>query len=70
MAKFDASSRARINGRLFGDPGVPSDSLMATAYNGLRSKFEVTAYPLLGAAREMHGVVTVFWEVTAEERDA
>src|SRR5207253_1299888 len=29
VARFDASSRARINGKLFGDPGVPSDSLTA-----------------------------------------
>lgn len=28
MARFAASSRARINGKLFGEPGVPSDSLM------------------------------------------
>src|SRR5438477_12854869 len=29
VARFGASSRARINGELFGDPGVPSDSLAA-----------------------------------------
>jgi hypothetical protein len=28
----------------------------------------VTAYPLLGAAREMHGVVSVFWEVASGKR--
>ena len=27
VARFDASSRARISGRLFGEPGVPSGSL-------------------------------------------
>jgi hypothetical protein len=46
------------------------ETLMATAYNGVRREYEVTAYPLLGAAREMHGVVTVFWEVASGERDA
>src|ERR1700688_526048 len=30
VARFDASSRASINGKLFGEPGVPSGSLTAT----------------------------------------
>ena len=34
---------------------------MATAYNGVRGTYEATAYPLLGATGEMHGVVAVFW---------
>jgi PAS domain-containing protein len=37
--------------------------LVATGYDGVRRKVEVTAYPLFGATDEMHGVVTVFWEV-------
>jgi hypothetical protein len=37
-------------------------TLMATAYNGVRRQYEATAYPLFGAADEMHGVVAVFWE--------
>ena len=41
------------------------ETLMATAYNGTRRLFEATAYPLIGAAGEMHGVVAVFWEVAA-----
>ena len=38
------------------------ETLMATAYNGMRRKYEATAYPLFGATGEMHGVVAVFWE--------
>jgi PAS domain-containing protein len=37
--------------------------LVATGYDGVRRKVEVTAYPLFGTTHEMHGVVTVFWEV-------
>ncbi len=35
---------------------------MATGYDGVRHRFEATAYPLFGAEGEMHGVVSVFWE--------
>jgi len=45
------------------------ETLMATGYNGVRRLFEATAYPLLGAAGEMHGVVAVFWERAPDERD-
>ena len=34
---------------------------MATTYDGVRREYEATAYPLLGATGEMHGVVAVFW---------
>ncbi len=44
-------------------------NVVATAYNGVRREYEATAYPLLGATGEMHGVVAVFWPVGAE-RDA
>src|SRR3954449_7377964 len=37
--------------------------LVATGYDGIRRKVEVTAYPLFGTTNDMHGVVTVFWEV-------
>jgi PAS domain-containing protein len=37
-------------------------ALMATGYDGVERIVEVTAYPLFGAADEMHGVVTVFWQ--------
>jgi hypothetical protein len=36
-------------------------TVMATAYDGVRREYEATAYPLLGATGEMHGVVAVFW---------
>jgi len=36
-------------------------SVMATSYDGVRRGYEATAYPLLGATGEMHGVVAVFW---------
>jgi hypothetical protein len=35
----------------------------ATAFDGARRHVEATAYPLFGATDEMHGVLTVFWEV-------
>jgi PAS domain-containing protein len=44
-------------------------TLMATTYNGVRRQLEATAYPLFGAAGEMHGVVAVFWEGAPRERD-
>ena len=43
-------------------------TVMATAYNGVRRAFEATAYPLLGATDVMHGVVAVFWEGAPGER--
>jgi hypothetical protein len=41
-------------------------TVMATAYNGVRRTYEATAYPLLGATGEMHGVVAVFWAGESE----
>ena len=43
-------------------------TVMATAYNGVRRAFEATAYPLLGATGVMYGVVAVFWEGAPGER--
>ncbi len=37
--------------------------VMATGYDGVRRHVEATAYPLLGATDDLHGVLTVFWEV-------
>jgi hypothetical protein len=42
---------------------------MATAYDGVRRAYEVTAYPLYAASGDMHGVISVFWEGDAAERD-
>lgn len=41
--------------------------LLATGYDGTRRLLEATAYPLLGANEEMHGVVSVFWPGAAPE---
>ncbi|MBV8236276.1 MAG: hypothetical protein JO085_03430 [Acidimicrobiia bacterium] len=38
--------------------------LLATGYDGVRRKVQVTAYPLFGTTEDMHGVVTVFWETS------
>jgi hypothetical protein len=42
-------------------------TVVATSYDGARRTYEATAYPLVGATGEMHGVVAVFWEEAAEE---
>jgi hypothetical protein len=60
--------RASPAGIAFFEQRPAHKTLMATAYNGVRREYEVTAYPLLGAAREMHGVVSVFWEVASGKR--
>ena len=44
--------------------------VMATAFDGARRHVEATAYPLFGAADDMHGVLTVFWEVRTPQGDA
>ena len=41
----------------------PADkTLVATSYDGVRRRYEATAYPLFGAEGEMHGVISIFWE--------
>jgi PAS domain-containing protein len=42
-------------------------TLAATAYDGEQRLVHATAYPLFGATGEMHGVVSVFWEVGDRE---
>jgi PAS domain-containing protein len=44
-------------------------TLLATTYDGVRRLYEATAYPLFGAAGEMHGVVAVFWEGSPRDID-
>ncbi len=44
--------------------------LFVTGYDGERRLVEATAYPLLGVADEMHGVVNVFWELDGREDSA
>jgi hypothetical protein len=43
---------------------------MATSNDGVRRTYEATAYPLLGATGEMHGVLAVFWEVKPAEGES
>ncbi len=43
-------------------------TVVATSYDGIRRAYEATAYPLLGATSEMHGVLAVFWLVKPRER--
>lgn len=43
-------------------------TVMATSYDGIRRAYEATAYPLLGATGEMHGVLAVFWEHSSDEQ--
>jgi PAS domain-containing protein len=43
-------------------------TVLATSYDGIRRAYEATAYPLLGATGEMHGVLAVFWEDTSGEQ--
>jgi hypothetical protein len=38
-------------------------TLAATGYDGVERLVHVTAFPLFGTNTEMHGVVTVFWQV-------
>jgi PAS domain-containing protein len=42
-------------------------TLAATGYDGVERLVHATAYPLFGTNGEMHGVVSVFWEVLNEE---
>ena len=44
-------------------------TVMATSYDGVRRTYEATAYPLLGATGEMHGVLAVFWAVKPQPGD-
>jgi hypothetical protein len=45
-------------------------TVVATGFSGERRTYEATAYPLLGAQGEMHGVVAVFWESPTGTGDA
>ena len=44
-------------------------TVMATTYDGVRSVYEATAYPLFGTTGEMHGVVSVFWEHASQDEE-
>jgi hypothetical protein len=42
-------------------------TVVATGYDGVRRTVDATAFPLFGAAEELHGVVAVFWERPATD---
>lgn len=44
--------------------------IAATGYDGVQRVVHNTAYPLFGTTSEMHGVVSVFWLVGDERKDA
>lgn len=50
-------------GRAFLQREPAHQTLLATTLDGTAREVEVTAYPLFGRDQEMHGVLTVFWEV-------
>jgi PAS domain-containing protein len=41
--------------------------LAATGYDGVQRLVHATAFPLFGTTGEMHGVVSVFWQVADQE---
>ena len=44
--------------------------IAATGYDGVQRVVHNTAYPLFGTTSDMHGVVSVFWLVGDERKDA
>jgi hypothetical protein len=44
-------------------------TVAATGYDGVERLVHATAFPLFGSTNEMHGVVSVFWQIAAEEDD-
>jgi PAS domain-containing protein len=44
--------------------------LAATGYDGVQRLVQATAFPLFGTTSELHGVVTVFWDVIDGEDGA
>lgn len=42
--------------------------LAATGYDGVERVVHATAYPLFGTNEEMHGVVSVFWQVSDQDQ--
>jgi PAS domain-containing protein len=49
-------------GIAFFDRRPAHETLLASSFDGQRRQYEATAYPLIGAEGEMHGVVNIFWE--------
>lgn len=45
-------------------------TVAATGFDGVQRLVDATAYPLFGTESEMHGVVSVFWQVAEDTSDA
>lgn len=57
-------------GIAFADRRPSHQHLLVTGYDGVRRAIEATAYPLLGARDELHGVVVVFWQGSSDDGSA
>ena len=71
MTELDGTPVSRRDspaGIAFTERRPSHQQLLVTGYDGVRHEVEATAYPLLGAHDELHGVVVVFWEGTARRR--
>ncbi len=44
-------------------------TVAATGFDGVQRLVHATAYPLFGTEAEMHGVVSVFWQVADDTSD-
>ena len=70
MSELDgAPVRRRYSpaGIAFAERRPSHQRLLVTGYDGVRRPVEATAYPLLGAHDELHGVVCVFWEAATPD---
>ena len=54
-------------GIAFAERRPSHQQLLVSGYDGVRRAVEATAYPLLGAHDELHGVVGVFWEAATSD---
>ncbi len=45
-------------------------TVAATGFDGIQRLVHATAYPLFGTEAEMHGVVSVFWQVADDTSEA
>jgi hypothetical protein len=65
MAELDGTPLRRRDspaGVAFFEREPAHRTLLATAFDGTRRKYEVTAHPLFGQMGEMHGVLAIFWQ--------
>jgi PAS domain-containing protein len=58
------------SGVSFNERRPSHQTLYATGYDGVERLVHATAYPLFGTNGEMHGVVSVFWEVGDREESS